>query len=707
MTAKPFKARTAAFGIAVTLTFACCAALFSEEIPLDAKTAVELYRASVDQIRTVEADCYDPVAGPDWTVGPNADRDGESNPIHTSYHWYRDLLTEKEYLKGKWPEFTAKKTFDSYEDVTIGFNGDMLYRYSISHNSGTRIKGKYDQYGQPWFNVGISPLGFLGMERFATANRTLLDVLEENADHLGFLRLKDGPSLTNDILLSCNYEDGGRSLTVILDGEHGYLPKFWITKRLPEHTVGEIVYVKRFTEAAPGIWFPTRMQREAYYTDDPLLADGIHFANGMTLEEVNALPEEELEKIAPELGFLTVPLGTAVVRVNPDTLKINRPFDESFLSLEKFPDKMMIWDDVRKIGYKVGRFDDPDLETAPDDLPEPADTAWEEEADETELYPGTIEIDGGPNRDLGIVRAGSQQKIPFVLKNKSTQRIIFGNDITGTCGTMAELSKPSLEPGESCEFTVTLSSRNVYLPGQKVTVRIHTAEPKGGVISVSADYTVYKKWSVSHQDVRVRKPQGMQSVEEVVLSRNGDLDLSVDDIQKSSDDISVDVSPFDKKGEAVIKIGHTLPPAPSKEKENVTLKISGAEEPEIKIGLFYTSLPDIAATPKSLLVYTDGEDPVSREILIESVRETEITAVSTESEGLSFEYGNERSAKHTIRLTVDPARFPAKAYREKATVHVKDAEGNTGQCVIPIYPVRKHVDSEDPDPKDTAFGVES
>ena len=84
MTAKPFKARTAAFGIAATLTLACCAALFSEEIPLDAKTAVELYRASVDQIRTVEADCYDPVAGPDWNAGPNADRDGESNPIHTS-----------------------------------------------------------------------------------------------------------------------------------------------------------------------------------------------------------------------------------------------------------------------------------------------------------------------------------------------------------------------------------------------------------------------------------------------------------------------------------------------------------------------------------------------------------------------------------------------------------------------------------------------
>ncbi|MBR6480872.1 MAG: hypothetical protein IKT12_04145, partial [Thermoguttaceae bacterium] len=295
MTARPFKARTAAFGIAAALTLACCAVLFSEEIPLDAKTAVELYRASVDQIRTVEADCCDPVVGPDWNAGPNADRDGESNPIHTSYHWYRDLLTEKEYLKGKWPKFTGEEAFDSYEDVTIGFNGDMLYRYSVSDNSGRRVKGKRDRFGS-WFNVGVSPLGFLGITRFTKAyynDLSLLDILEENADRLGFLRLKDGPFLTNDILLSCNYEDGGRSLTVILDAGHGYLPKFWITKRLPEHTVGEIVYVKRFTEAAPGIWFPTRMQREAYYTDDPLLADGIHFANGMTVEEVKALPEEE------------------------------------------------------------------------------------------------------------------------------------------------------------------------------------------------------------------------------------------------------------------------------------------------------------------------------------------------------------------------------------------------------------------------------
>ena len=591
MTAKPFKARTAAFGIAATLTLACCAALFSEEIPLDAKTAVELYRASVDQIRTVEADCYDPVAGPDWNAGPNADRDGESNPIYTSYHWYRDLLTEKEYLKGKWPKFTGDKTIDSYEDVTIGFNGDMLYRYSVSDNSGRRVKGKRDRFGS-WFNVGVSPLGFLGITRFTSAYYnvlSLLDILEENADRLGFLRLKDGPFLTNDILLSCNYEDGGRSLTVILDAGHGYLPKFWITKRLPEHTVGEIVYVKRFTEAAPGIWFPTRMQREAYYTDDPLLADGIHFANGMTVEEVKALPEEELEKIAPELGFLTVPLGTAVVRVNPDTLKINQPLDESLLSLEKFPDGMTVQDDVRNISYTAGQSGDPDLETAP----EPDD---------------------------GAVRKG---------------------------------------------------------------------------------------WSVPQQSVWVCQPEGTESEEEVILSRNVDPDLSIDDIQTSSDDFSVDVSPFNEKGEAVVKIRHTLPPAPSKEKETVTLKISDTKEPVIKIGLYYTSLPNIAAIPKSMLVYTDGEDPVSREILIESVRETEITAVTAESEGLSFEYGNERSAKHTIRLTVDPARFPAKAYREKATVHVKDAEGNTGECVIPIYPVRKHAASEDPDPEDTISALGS
>ena len=600
MTAKPFKARTAAFGIAATLTLACCAALFSEEIPLDAKTAVELYRASVDQIRTVEADCYDPVAGPDWNVGPNADRDGESNPIHTSYHWYRDLLTEKEYLKGKWPKFTGEEAFDSYEDVTIGFNGDMLYRYSVSDNSGRRVKGKRDRFGS-WFNVGVSPLGFLGTTRFTKAyynDLSLLDILEENADRLGFMRLKDGPFLTNDILLSCNYEDGGsRSLTVILDAGHGYLPKFWITKRLPDHTVGEIVYVKRFTEAAPGIWFPTRMQREAYYADDPLLADGIHFANGMTLEEVNALPEEELEKIAPELGFLTVPLGTAVVRVNPDTLKINQPLDESLLSLEKFPDGMTVQDDVRNISYTAGQSGDPDLETAP--------------------------------------------------------------------------------------------------------------EPDDGAVSAADTAARQGWWSISQWSVWVCQPEGTESEEEIILSRNGDSDLSVDDIQTSSDDFSVDVSPFDEKGEAVVKIRHTLPPAPSKEKETVTLKISGAHDQEIKIGLFYTSLPDIAATPKSLLVYTDGEEPVSREILIESVRETEITAVTAESEGLSFEYGNERSSKHTVRLTVDPARFPAKAYREKATVHIKDAEGNTGECVIPIYPVRKHAASEDPDPEDTISALGS
>ena len=604
MTAKPFKARTAAFGIAATLTLACCAALFSEEIPLDAKTAVELYRASVDQIRTVEADCYDPVARPDWNAGPNADRDGESNPIHTSYHWYRDLLTEKEYLKGKRPKFTGEEAFDSYEDVTIGFNGDMLYRYSVSDNSGRRVKGKRDRFGS-WFGVGVSPLGFLGITRFTSAyynDLSLLDILEENADRLGFLRLKDGPFLTNDILLSCNYEDGeSRSLTVILDAGHGYLPKFWLTKRIPTHVLDDVMFVERFTETVPGIWFPIRMRMEHYYMDyymdESPSADGDRFANGMTVEEVKALPEEELEKIMPELGYLAVPLSSAVVRVNPDTLKINQPFDESLLSLEKFPEGMTVQDDMRNISYTAGQSGDPDLET--------------------------------------------------------------------------------------------------------------TSEPEGGAVSAADTAARQGWWSISQWSVWVCQPEGTESEEEIILSRNGDSDLSVDDIQTSSDDFSVDVSPFDEKGEAVVKIRHTLPPAPSKEKETVTLKISGAHDPVIKIGLFYTSLPDIAATPKSLLVYTDGEDPVSREILIESVRETEITAVTAESEGLSFEYGNERSAKHTIRLTVDPARFPAKAYREKVTVHVKDAEGNTGQCVIPIYPVRKHAASEDPDPEDVIFGLGS
>ncbi len=596
MRPKPFNARIAVFGITVVLTLACCATLFSEEIPLDAKTAVELYRASVDQIRTVEADCCDPVVGPDWNVGPDADRDGESNPIHTSYHWYRDLLTEKEYLKGKRPKFTGEKTFDSYEDVTIGFNGDMLYRYSVSDNSGRRVKGKRHRFGS-WFNVGVSPLHFLGITRFTSAycnDLSLLDILEENADRLGFLRLKHGPFLTNDILLSCNYEDGGsRSLTVILDAGHGYLPKFWLTKRLPVHVLDDVMFVERFAETVPGIWFPVRMRMEHYYMDyymdESPSADGDRFANGMTLEEVKALPEEELEKITSELGYLAVPLGTAVVRVDPDTLKINRPFDESLLSLEKFPDGMTVLDDARNISYTAGQSGDPDLETAP--------------------------------------------------------------------------------------------------------------EPNDG--------TVHKGWSVPQQSVWVCQPEGTESEEEIILSRNVDSNLSIDDIQTSSDDFSVDVSPFNEKGEAVIKIRHTLPPAPSKEKETVTLKISDTREPEIKIGLFYTSLPHIAATPKSLLVYTDGEEPVSREILIESVRETEITAVTAESEGLSFEFGNERSVRHTVRLTVDPARFPAKAYREKATVHIKDAEGNARECVIPIYPVRKHVDSEDPDPEDLIFSLGS
>lgn len=69
------------------------------ERQLSVKEVVELYRTSLDQIKTIEADCV--VSSPDEDTASGFDLDSDSNAIIYDYHWYYDQDTEKEYQKGK------------------------------------------------------------------------------------------------------------------------------------------------------------------------------------------------------------------------------------------------------------------------------------------------------------------------------------------------------------------------------------------------------------------------------------------------------------------------------------------------------------------------------------------------------------------------------------------------------------------------------
>ncbi|MBQ3388470.1 MAG: hypothetical protein IJG60_04570 [Thermoguttaceae bacterium] len=320
---------------------------------LTGKEIISLFRASLDQIKTIEADCIVSSTGNDKSSG--FDLDSESNAVIYDYHWYYDFDTEKEYQKGK-GALKENGTFLQYRETCRGYDGDILYSYSTTSNSGLRRKGKWDQDDHSYFNFS-TPLILLGMADFASDDRTLYDVLKENSDSLKVERQEDG-----SVTISCVYRDYGEkdTLVVTFDPQHGYLPKHLETYSIPEETISLRIDVTDFTESSNGIWFPVRGRVESYSLEDPIPEDGVHYKNGMTEDEIMAMTMEERWEIAPELGFRAVLLAPpGVIHVNPSTLKINEPFDESLLTLEKFPDGVKVWDDILRLGYVAGRFDDP------------------------------------------------------------------------------------------------------------------------------------------------------------------------------------------------------------------------------------------------------------------------------------------------------------------------------------------------------------
>ena len=224
------------------------------------------------------------------------------------------------------------------------------------------VTGRWHFYPQ----LCLKPLFLLGDDSCASGDRTLIDLLSENVDSVNIISQDE-----HEITLSCDYHYGStdkpktRNVTVTLDPQHGFLPKYAEFKRIPFNVLTTRMKITKFTETSNGIWFPVEALDEEFYMDEPIQEDGVHYQNGMTADELLAMTEEDRWKVIPSLGYRSVHLSTLTYRVNPKTLKINEPFDESLLTLDRFPDGMDIWDDILQLGYKVGRFDDPNyVETA-------------------------------------------------------------------------------------------------------------------------------------------------------------------------------------------------------------------------------------------------------------------------------------------------------------------------------------------------------
>ena len=339
------------------LSFFLSGILLAQEYNFTCEQCVDYYRTSLDQIKSIEADGIDYMKG--RCDESSLDFDKEPNGIASVYHWFYDFDTDKEYIKTLDPHFAGDGiTIDGCEDQTAGYNGDIFYSFSYKLNSGRRQRDKRDQYGGSYMRRGLFPVTLLGLSVFTSHHRTIIDVLEEDKEKLELIPSDDG-----NVVLHCFFQDYGETgeLFVTLDPQHGFLLRHVEQYRAPFNVLEWKLDVTNFIEAKPGIWFPVEGQTENFYMEKPILEDGVHYANGMTFEEIDALPEEEQWKIIPTLGFRSIPLneGPTVLMVNPETLKINEPFDESLLTLEKFPDGMYVWDDILRLGYKVGRFDDP------------------------------------------------------------------------------------------------------------------------------------------------------------------------------------------------------------------------------------------------------------------------------------------------------------------------------------------------------------
>ena len=122
--------------------------LSADEFHLSGKEIIAFYRASLGQIKSIEADC---VIAVDTDTLSGYDLDSESKPITADYHWYYDFDTEKEYQKGKGARSDDDGKFLHYREECRGYDGDILYSYCTTSNSGIRQKGKWNEYGHSYF----------------------------------------------------------------------------------------------------------------------------------------------------------------------------------------------------------------------------------------------------------------------------------------------------------------------------------------------------------------------------------------------------------------------------------------------------------------------------------------------------------------------------------------------------------------------------
>jgi hypothetical protein len=319
--------------------------------------------------------------------------------------WYKDA---KQGFAGDEYLISASSGTLYHNYFASRFNGEVVKNYRTSESKsylGGQIEHfKYGEFKQALFGVE-SLLGYdIRWAGFQTMGEVLS--LSKSCSLRPSMEVVDGHKCividASEVEHSQEVPEAYSDATLWLDPERSYrvlkLERFYV----PPPQNGQPKYLNYRMDNVQlvdfdGIWFPVYGER-SYFSVEPV------FPDGKSSSELSNLPAAEVDKLVKwKTGILTQRVTT---KIDVSSLKINKGIDDSRFEFE-FPVGTAVWDDLKQIGYVVGK------ETPLDDPNHPTRV----------LPPGQgVDVPGG----VGETTDSSSGKLPTAsLRNSGVGIVIY------------------------------------------------------------------------------------------------------------------------------------------------------------------------------------------------------------------------------------------------------------------------------------------
>jgi hypothetical protein len=301
---------------------------------------IQVAKAAMKRIDTVQGTFrtyFAALKAPGVIKGP----DGQG--LFWESQWGFDRVTGREFFDGRQRVDWGEKI--TYDDIQIAYDGKQLRTWNKTDHGGTirEVKCAFLNFRAPsilWGrNFGEMP------------TRDLCDLLQ-NAK---LLQLPNVPASIT--VLQNDFMRGGQAcqVTVWLDSEHGFLPKRIELRRKDSQTLSRVVEIDAFHQTRDGVWIPIRGSETMSAV---ISSEG--WPKDMTPEKFRLLSDDEQKAVRSKVKYKTKKLGYGTQTFVLDTadLAVNEPIPDCRFTFE-FPKGTFVWNDFEKIGYQVGRDDDP------------------------------------------------------------------------------------------------------------------------------------------------------------------------------------------------------------------------------------------------------------------------------------------------------------------------------------------------------------